>query len=84
MDKVCGLIVKFRIAPYFVELLNSQMKDIEYFVALFEESFNCVAKKTQIGLHNRFWYSNKDVVATRYYSSEFLGTSSANDICSHF
>ena len=34
-------------------------------------------------LHIRFWDSNKDVVATRYYSSEFLGKSSANDICSH-
>ena len=80
----CGLIVKFGIPPYFVELFNSQMEDVEYFVALFEESFNCVAKKTQTDLHIRFWYFNKDVVATRYYSSEFLGTSSANGICSHF
>ena len=35
-------------------------------------------------LHIRFWDSNKDVVATRHYSSEFLGKSSPNDICSHF
>ena len=34
-------------------------------------------------LHIRFWYSSKDVVATRYCSSEFLGKSPANDICSH-
>ena len=34
--------------------------------------------------HIRFWDSSKDVVATRYYSSEFLGKSCANDICSHF
>ena len=40
-----GFIVKFGIAPYFVELLNSQLKDLEYFVVLFDESFNCVAKK---------------------------------------
>ena len=70
----CGFIVKFGIATYFVELLNSQLKDVEYFVALFDESFTYI----------RFWDSNKDVVATRYYSSEFLGKSSANDICSHF
>ena len=38
-------IVKFGIAPYFVELLNSHLKDLEYFVVLFDESFNCVAKK---------------------------------------
>ena len=50
-------IVKFGIAPYFVELLNSQLKYLEYFVALFEESFNCVAKKPQMNLHIRFWDS---------------------------
>ena len=43
----CGFIVKFEIAPYFVELLNSQLKNVEYFVALFDESFNFVAKKKQ-------------------------------------
>ena len=31
--------------PYFVELLNSQLNDLEYFVALFVESFNCFEKK---------------------------------------
>ena len=35
-------------------------------------------------LHIRFWDFNKDVVAARCYSSEFLGKSSADDICSHF
>ena len=43
----CGFIVKFGIAPYSVELMNSQLKDLKYFVALFDESFNCVAKKTK-------------------------------------
>ena len=46
----CGFIVKFGIAPYFLELLNSQVKDLEHFVALFDESFNCVAKKKPNGL----------------------------------
>ena len=45
----CGFIVKFEIAPYFIELLNSQLKDVEYFVALFDEFCNCVAKKKKKG-----------------------------------
>ena len=40
--------------------------------------------KKQMDLYSRFWDSSKDVVATRYYRSEFLGKSSANDLCSHF
>ena len=47
-------IVKFGIAPYFVELLNSHLKDLEYFVVLFDEYFNCVAKKKKT---NGFAYS---------------------------
>ena len=43
----CGFILKFRMAPYFVELLISQLKDLKYFVAFFDESFNCVAKTKQ-------------------------------------
>ena len=82
----CGFIVKFKIAPYFVELLISQLK--EYFAVFFDESFNCFAKtkkrKNKWDLHIKFRDSNKDVVATRYYSQEFLGKSSANDACSYF
>ena len=39
--------MKFGIVPYFVELLNSQLKNLEYFVAWLDEFFNCVAKKKQ-------------------------------------
>ena len=35
-------------------------------------------------LHIWFLDSNKDVVATRHYSLEFLGKSSVNNLCSHF
>ena len=38
----CGFIVKFGISLYFAELLNSHLKDVEYFAALFDESFKCI------------------------------------------
>ena len=41
----CGFIVKFGVAPCFIELLNSQSKDVQYILALFDKSFNCLAKK---------------------------------------
>ena len=44
-------MVKFGIACYFVKLLNSQLKDLQYFVALFNESFNYVAKKKKQKKH---------------------------------
>ena len=75
---------KFGILPYFVELLNSQLKDVDHFVTLFDESFNCNVKTNQVDLHIQFCDSNKDIATARYYVSEFLGKSSANDIWSHF
>ena len=78
-------IVKFGIAPYFVELLNSQLKDLEHFASLFDESFNCVAKKIK---KNGSVYSvlgfQQRPCSYKVISSEFHGKSSANDICSHF
>ena len=41
--------------PYFVELLNSQLKDLEYFVALFVESFNCFEKKKKKKKKKKRW-----------------------------
>ena len=81
-----GFIVKFGIAPYFVELLNSQLKDLEYFVVLFDESFNCVAKKKKEQKNKNKWTCiiNFGILTnTKYYSSEFIGKLSANDTCSH-
>ena len=75
---------KFGILPYFVELLNSLLKDVDHFVTLFDESFNCNVKTNQVDLHIQFCDSNKDIATARYYGSEFLGKSPANDIWSHF
>ena len=80
----CSYLVTYGIASYFVQLLNDQLKELEHFVALFDESYNKVVKRSQMDLHVRFWDLSSDIVATRYYSSEFLGKTSAEDICSKF
>ena len=38
----------------------------------------------EIDFHIKFWDNSEDVVATRYYSCEFLGKTSATDICWKF
>ena len=34
----CIYLVNYRIAPYFLKLLNTQLLEVEHFVALFEKS----------------------------------------------
>ena len=52
-----------------------------HFVALFDESHNKVEKQGQMDLHIQFWYNSEDIVASRYYSSEYLDKAADTDIC---
>ena len=47
-------VLSYGIAPYFLELLNTQLMELEHFVALFDESYNKVEKQGQIDLHIQF------------------------------
>ena len=51
---------------------------------MFDESHNKVEKQGQMGLRIWFWDNTEVIVATRYYSSEFLGKAVAADICLKF
>ena len=57
---------------------------MDYFVGLFDESYNHVSKKSQMDLHVRYWDCVKNEVVTRYYSSQFLGKASAQDVYEKF
>lgn len=78
----CSYIVNYGITPYFLELLNSQPKELEHYLTLFDDSFNHVVKQSQI--HIQFWDSSNNSVATRYYSSENLGKAEATNVYSNF
>ena len=62
-------------------ILNTELMELEHFVALFDESHYKVEKQWQMKLHIRFWDESEDTVATRHYSSELLGKAGATDIC---
>ena len=47
-------VLNYGIAPYFLELLNTQWVELEHFVALFDESYNKVEKQGKIDLHIQF------------------------------
>ena len=56
--------MKFGIVPYFVELLNSQLKNLEYSVARLDESFNCVTKKEKTKTKNNKKTTTKETATT--------------------
>lgn len=62
--------------------LSSTQRDIEnsdYYVVLFDESENDYLHQKQMDVHVRYWDLSQRV-ATRYYTSVFMGHATADDI----
>ena len=80
----CMYIIKFGLAPYFKDRLLDALKESSYYAVSFDESYNKTAQKGQMDMLVRFWNDQKNMVDTRYLSSEFLGKAKAVDIFSKF
>ena len=58
------------IAPYFRQLLISDLSAAKFFVVLFDESMNKISQKGQMDIYVR--YLRNDQVLTRFFTSVFL------------
>lgn len=76
-DKVAYTIVH-GIAPYIKKELDCSVTKQPFFVVCFDESLNKVSQRGQMDVHLRFWQDNK--VVTRFYTSEFLGHATADNL----
>ena len=83
-ERKCSYLENYGIVSYFLELLNIQLVELKHFVTLYDESNDKVEKQRQMDLHIRFLDNSEDIVATRYFSSEFLRKAGATDICVKF
>lgn len=71
------------IAPYCKSILTDRMRSLKSgYVLLFDESLNHKTQTKQMDIHLRFW--DNDVVATRYWTSEFMGHATAEDMVEVF
>lgn len=68
------------LSPYFKNMLNELIKNCKYIVIGFDESLNKISQQQQMDLHIRFWNEDEHNVSTRYYTSVFLGKTTAADL----
>lgn len=82
-DKTAYL-AKFGLAPFIKRELSQTSR--KPFVVMFDESYNHTTKNKQMDIHIRKWSSDETGphVVSRYYGSEFLGHSRAEDMLHHF
>lgn len=75
-----GYNILYGLGPYFHQLVFKDVSEAEAFVLFFDESLNKYAQQTQMDLAVRFWDKLKEEVTSRYFTSAFLGHSTANDL----
>ena len=68
----CSYIINFGLAPYFSEVLLSQIKASSFFVISYGESLNKILRNEQMDCSIRFWNNETCVVCSRYFDSKFL------------
>lgn len=79
-----GYLITFGLAPLFERLLKEELKNVDFFVACFDESMNRIEKKEQLDIAIRFWDTAKSEVVTRYWTSVFLGHTTADKLVNAF
>ena len=80
----CSYVICHDLALYFGESLVEQILTAPFIVIMFGEDYNSAVKKGQMGVQVRFWNKYMGQVDTRYYASDFLEKSSAEDVYEKF
>ena len=80
----CAYIVNHGLAPYFRSQLLQQIRGLDSFVLLFDESLNKYTQNKQMDLHIRFFDDSVNEVVTRYYTSHFMGHAYADTMIDAF
>ena len=77
--------VRFGLAPYIKKELTSKVNE-DAFVIMLDESMNRSTKNKQLDLHVGHWTTDETGthVQSRFFGSQFLGHSTADDLLEHF
>ena len=76
-ERKCAYVVCYGLAPHFSQQLTDEIKMLDCFVVLFDESLNKYTQTKQMDIHVRFYDDAKNEVVTRYLTSAFLGHATA-------
>gem|GEM_PF-6826146 len=77
-------MILYGLATYFHEKVKQRIEHCDCFVVCFDESLNKYSQKQQMDISIRFWCTDKNEVATHYYSSAFLGHTTSEDLIQAF
>lgn len=76
--------ITYGISRYFKSQLATLIEQSDTLVIAFDESLNKVCQQQQMDIVVRFWDKTKNEVSTMYFTSAFLGHTTANDLLEAF
>lgn len=82
-DKL-SYVITYGLGPFFQQNLVDDVKLAQFYAVSFDESLNEVAQKGQMDLVVRYWDHHKGEVCTRYLTSVFLNSATAEDLVNSF
>ena len=77
-------LINFAVAPYFLEILISELKSFNYYLISLDKSLSDIIQTCQIDVHVHYWSSSKNQIFVRYLDSKFLGHTTASDLLESF
>ena len=77
----CSYLITHGLASYFYDRMLTSLKDgdVKYVIS-FDESLNRTQQQEQMDVIICFWDNEKNKVCSRYFDSNFLGHTSAQDL----
>jgi len=75
-----GYLVTHGLGPLFELEAKNKLKNVDHFVACFDESHNKVINKEQMDIAVKLWDTSRNEVITKYWKSLFLGHTRAVDL----
>ena len=75
----CSYLITHGLASYFHDRMLASLKDVKYVIS-FDESLNRTQQQEQMDMIIHFWDNEKNKVCSRYFDSNFLSHTSAQDL----
>ena len=80
----CSYYISYGIRPYYKLVLNNEIKAFSYYSTFFDETLNKVTQQEQMDIYVSFWNSDRKRVELRYFETDFMGRTTANDPINSF
>ncbi|KAL3180409.1 hypothetical protein MRX96_008972 [Rhipicephalus microplus] len=79
-ERKSAYVVYHGLRPFFLSCLQRELEQSDGYTVLFDGSLNDYLQRKQMDIHVCYWSSMPERVTTRFYTSVFVGHSTAEDL----